>query len=418
MPNGTEGGHFQHSLVTHRANVSYNICEMYNKICILGRQSELSLAELESLLGQANVQPFGDHVALVQDTEKRLNQDYLGGTIKVGMLIKEIGGADFNAAIEQLKEWLDSYVPPLGEGKFNFGISFYRLPISSKRLQAVGLELKKYIKTLHSSVRLVTSNKGTELSSAQIIHNDLTGPMGVELLIASNGAKTLIAKTISIQDIESYTSRDFYRPRRDMVVGMLPPKLAQIMLNLAEAEPQSPVLDPFCGTGVVLMEAALRGCRLQGTDLKPKMIEYTKINLDWLSKHYSQSEKEAVLAVGDAQTFRWEKPIGHVVTELYLGPPLTSAPERVKLNSIVEECNTLATKFLTNLVSQLDKGVHCTIAVPAWNTPDGIRHLPLIDHLSEMGYNQHSFSHVDNRGLLYYRSDQVVARELVIVSKR
>jgi hypothetical protein len=39
-----------------------------------------------------------------------------------------------------------------------------------------------------------------------------------------------------VQDIDAYAERDFERPMRDAFVGMLPPKLAQIMLNLAVGE--------------------------------------------------------------------------------------------------------------------------------------------------------------------------------------
>jgi tRNA G10 N-methylase Trm11 len=41
-----------------------------------------------------------------------------------------------------------------------------------------------------------------------------------------------VAETIWVQDIESYTERDIDRDR-SMTVGMMPPKLAQIMINLA-----------------------------------------------------------------------------------------------------------------------------------------------------------------------------------------
>ena len=86
-----------------------------------------------------------------------------------------------------------------------------------------------------------------------------------------------------MQDIESYTKRDRERPKRDAKVGMLPPKLAQIIINLAAGQlPEEKlqnicdiplgepiprrllgqtVLDPFCGTGVILQEASADGLR-------------------------------------------------------------------------------------------------------------------------------------------------------------
>jgi len=56
-----------------------------------------------------------------------------------------------------------------------------------------------------------------------------------------------IAHTIGVQDIDAYTHRDIGR-ERSMTVGMMPPKLAQIMLNLAtKGERGFQIWDPFCG---------------------------------------------------------------------------------------------------------------------------------------------------------------------------
>ena len=48
---------------------------------------------------------------------------------------------------------------------------------------------------------------------------------------------------------------------------MLPPKLAQIIVSLSGTQPGQTVLDPFCGTGVVLQEALIMGAIVYGFDL-------------------------------------------------------------------------------------------------------------------------------------------------------
>ena len=47
--------------------------------------------------------------------------------------------------------------------------------------------------------------------------------------------------------------------------------------------PTATILDPFCGTGVVLQEALIMGFNAYGTDLSEKMISFSDINLKWLS---------------------------------------------------------------------------------------------------------------------------------------
>ena len=59
----------------------------------------------------------------------------------------------------------------------------------------------------------------------------------------------------------------------------LKPKLARVIINLARAEKGKSLLDPFCGTGSVLIEAAVLGCRPIGVDIDAQMIEGSKKNL-------------------------------------------------------------------------------------------------------------------------------------------
>jgi len=222
-----------------------------------------------------------------------------------------------------------------------------------------------------------------------------------------------IARTISVQDIDSYSKRDYNRPKRDTKVGMLPPKLAQMMLNLAKVGPNHTVLDPFCGTGVVLMEAALKGAKLIGSDMNQQMIDYTRTNLEWLSKEYKLDIHLEKLACADATTNKWNGYFDRVVSEIYLGPPLDHLPKEESLRSIVYNSNTMLKRFLTNLRPQLNPKTRCCIAVPAWKTPDGFIHLDVVEQLGALGYEKIRFSHA--RQLLYHRPDQIVGRELLVL---
>lgn len=58
-------------------------------------------------------------------------------------------------------------------------------------------------------------------------------------------------------------------------------KLARCMVNLAKPKPGDLVFDPFCGTGSMLIEAGLIGCRVLGLDAKRKMVEGTRRNLEF-----------------------------------------------------------------------------------------------------------------------------------------
>ncbi len=208
------------------------------------------------------------------------------------------------------------------------------------------------------------------------MYNKLTGPLGWEILLIKDGESILVAQSTGVQNIDNYSKRDFDRPKRDAYVGMLPPKLAQIMLNLASGSQQSSVcvLDPFCGTGVVLQEALLMGHSVYGTDISEKMVKYTETNLHWLTTNYILPTANYTLEAADATTNKWDfssltasQSTLVIVCETYLGKPLTILPEKAALNEIISEANTISENFLKNIASQLKKKLDF-----AWLSPLGI----------------------------------------------
>jgi len=179
------------------------------------------------------------------------------------------------------------------------------------------------------------------------------------------------------------------------------------------------VLDPFCGTGVVLQEAALMGYDTAGTDLEPRMIEYTQTNMTWLSDMYQDEFKLQLLDSGDATVYQWKEPIDFVASEVYLGRPFTSTPTPEILAQTMSDCNLILKKFLRNIETQLASGTRLCLAVPAWKQGKGqFKHLPLIDQISDLGYNRMSFEHIRDEDLIYCRDDQIVARQLIVITRK
>jgi len=83
--------------------------------------------------------------------------------------------------------------------------------------------------------------------------------------------------------------RPFFHPTA------MPAKLARCMVNLAQPKVGDLVLDPFCGTASILVEAWLIGCRVVGFDVQPRMVRGSLQNL----LHYSV--KPEGMAVADAR---------------------------------------------------------------------------------------------------------------------
>lgn len=305
------------------------------------------------------------------------------------------------------------------EGKITFGISVYNLDVSPQIVQKTGIILKQKLKKSGTSLRLIP-NQDAALSTATSHHNKLgLSANKVELIVVkSDNGQIIVAESCGSQNITAYANRDQMRPKRDAFVGMLPPKLAQIMVNLSGASPSDGrVLDPFCGTGVILQEASLQGFEVYGTDLVDKMISFSRDNLEWLSNSHHVTVKSK-LAVGDAMAAHWDSPIGAVVAETYLGQPFSAPPSPSKLAEVTKNCNHIITEFLKNLAPQINPGTPVCIAIPAWRGTDGqFTFLPLVATIARLGFKPHEFHSVSQNDLLYYREDQVVARQLLVLTK-
>jgi len=74
----------------------------------------------------------------------------------------------------------------------------------------------------------------------------------------------------------------------------LNPKIARVMVNLTGIKKGQTLLDPFCGVGGILIEAALIGCNVVGVDIDRKMLYKARRNLEFFSiKKYKLIEGDA-----------------------------------------------------------------------------------------------------------------------------
>lgn len=370
------------------------------QLIVLGRQPELSLAELEALFGSDSVELIGRDTAKLKDTA---DIDRLGGAIKIGQIIHTTRQKSFKELAEELAGLVES-----PNAKYNFGISWHGGNTSETRKLA--LEVKKLLKKNGHKLRAVLNTDAPTLSTAQVWHNRLDKEPNTELILGTESRQLIIAKTVSVQNVEAYAARDHGRSARDARVGMLPPKLAQIMVNLAGLK-QGRILDPFCGTGVVLQEAARMGYPAYGTDISSRMVEYTRENL-------LKQGLEAALETADARNHTWQPPVDAVVSETYLGPPLSSAPSVDRVRELAEESGQLMTEFLSNIAPQLKSGSPLVLAVPAWFSGKNTTHSTVVDQIERLGYTRRSFKTVKNQDLIYRRPDQVVGRELLVLTRK
>jgi tRNA G10 N-methylase Trm11 len=389
---------------------------MTQSVAILGRQPALGAAELESLFEADKLTRLGDNAMLVDVEPIEVPIARLGGSTRVAKLLTYLPYTDWKKIEQYIAEELPKHVCCLAPGKIRFGLSTYGLKVTPNQINASALTMKKVVKNAGRSIRVVP-NKDTALNTAQVLHNRLPAELGMELLLVKDGERTVLAQTTAVQDIEAYAARDQARPKRDARVGMLPPKLAQIILNLANPVVGSGVLDPFCGTGVILQEALLMGFSVYGTDIEERMIDYSNHNLEWLAERHDFRGQTMLLETGDATNYDWQD-FDAIACETYLGRPFAALPTPEVLQEVMQDVDTIHKKFLKNVAEQTSPGFRMCIAVPAWRTKSGFKHLKTLDNLDDLGYTRVSFVHADTRELIYHRENQVVGRELVTLIRK
>lgn len=369
-------------------------------LAILGRQPEFGLVELESQLGQKSVQPFGQ-AAIV---DRRIDIDKFGGVQKFGRILYHGPIRDLNEAPLNLDRL------PLRDGKTPFGLSYYGVRATNRYVLAAGLTFKKRLKS-KGSLRLVSPQKGTSLTAAQVKFNSLLRN-GFELLVVQHKKEMIIGVTDAVQDIDWYAERDYERPIRSAKVGMLPPKLAQIMVNTTSAPL---VVDPFVGTGVVLQEALLLGRSGFGSDIAPEMVEASRKNTEWLKQ--KRDLKSADVMEADATSVSLPSSKLAIVSEGYLGPNQSTQPSDAIAKRLRNEARELYSKSLRNWAKQIPVGTDVTITAPVWHTKEGWLTSGIVDLLSDLGYDLRSFASCDSRNLIYRRPNQIVGRQLLLLRK-
>ncbi|USN97768.1 MAG: methyltransferase domain-containing protein [Candidatus Nomurabacteria bacterium] len=419
-------------------------------IFLLGHQPHLSLAELESVYNAKNIIEYNNFYAVIELNEVP-NIDELGGTTKISQIIKsEYLSEDIQT---QLKNLILDFISEQKSTKLKLGLSIYSgkndVHLSQKNVQKILEEVRREIKRVNPELNLRTVEpKSPILNTAQIIHSGLLKTNGISLdIIISSPTRhpragqdlidstvknrVTLAQTIQVPNLRKYTLRDYSKPKPSGKNGMLPPKLAQILINLSGAKAGDTILDPFCGSGTVLQEAILQNINCIGTDLNPNIIDDAKENLEWLENKFKIKESgvKFKLSVADSTSHKWSDNFDHVVCESYLGTPMTNIPTDTKLNKIIEECNALAEEFLKNIHSQLTEESTLVYALPCWFIENKIIKLPVVENLSALGYNKVKSKKINQDGntdLIYRRTSedesqkrsQIVGRDIYVLKKK
>ena len=400
---------------------------------ILGNNPILSIAEIINVLLKKidKVEQISSEFMLLklkQQIDPLSLQSQLGGTVKIGQIFDQVRLEPTSDLVNEILKFL-----PKNLSKIYFGFSFYNpdkqgKSISRKKVEKIGLETKKALRKQNVNCRWVESSERV-LSSVVVKKNKLL-TQGAEIVFLISKDKVFMGRTLSCQAFEKYSWRDFGRPDRVIKKGMIPPKLAQIMINLSTGPYFSPekvlFLDPFCGSGTILQEAFLMGFKnIIGTDKDKRAIISAQKNLQWLAEKLKKPLKGIKIFCSDVRKLSKKirpNSAGMIVTEPYLGPlRLSSSNYRF----IIRELSQLYILAFAQFKKILKPNRKVVIIFPVFKIKNKQYFLPILDQLKKMDWQvqpplplflrRNSVARATERqSIIYSRPDQRILREIFI----
>jgi tRNA G10 N-methylase Trm11 len=404
---------------------------MHDYFVQLGSTTELAFLELVSSVDASKLLRHDSFVLGVASTDEGVDYlvETLGGVVKGGELLKTyLEGWQREDIVNLLAEEI------VHNDYLKFGLSF----LGNTRAK----DYNGLVRSVKDKVRLLSGKRvgyvlpkrnETTINAAQFKHI-IESSNGVEFLIYFGKTEVYVGIVTAVQPIDLWSEFDFGRPDRRIHEGMLPAKVARMMLNIAIGkrkrlgiEEQSlQILDPFCGSGTVLSEALRLGYSVLGLDNSREAVDSAQRNLNWTKTrliNYPKSRLQLPVAV-DYANLRFEVAYGDaahvaevfpgrkidiVVTEPYMGPLFHVAPDLVRAKNVVKGLQKLYLGFFKSLARILSEQSVIVFVVPIIRSSEGPElEVNIIDRLREFGYT------LVEKGVVYSRLDSVVKRKIVV----
>lgn len=414
---------------------------------LLGNHPELSLAELGVFFGNTvSLNPVNNIAFTPSELPGQfLNADdflkVLGGTIAILKIVDERVSHD--NLISVIANQIEDTVQKNGvTGKFPFGVDVYPESANNTPLikyMTIGVKkalAKNKVKSEFWNNNFRNVNRVFALKNHLINKGYWIG------VLKRSEKEFMITQLVAVQDVEQYAQRDYGKAARDAQSGMLPPKVAQIMLNLgiynraygvnfdASRRARVTIVDPFCGSGTVLMESMLRGFSVMGMDVTEKAVEQAQANISWLREKRPEVQSVGSYIGLKSATELKRKDIEltspdmgglAIVTEPYLGPPMREEPTDRTLEYVMQELSDLYIGFFKNMASWLPAETPVVCIFPCWRrTTGGITKLSsrIVEKIMTFGYSMPAYTPLHTNSLLYGRPYSIVGREILRLVKK
>jgi hypothetical protein len=389
---------------------------MNSLILQLGRETELCRAELRNIAalhGLQFVSAWEDLAEVRSTTDSPIAEAFftdLGGAIR---------------AVEPSATLEDALGGKIAAGEILLPSGPWALSALSPDLGHEREEVRQAIRALVESTpdlhgrELRPAPGEQEVVPAKIAEDRVLDRGGELCLWRDSSGRIQVGQTRWVFEVEGFAERDFGKPHRPQKRGLLPPKLARQMINLARTSKTWDLHDPFCGSGVVLLEGLSLGLSVGGSDNRDEAIDQTRKNLRWYEsvRPGVKGQMRRLERIDARQLSKKIEPlsIGAVVGEGDLGPPIRGKLSRKAAIEFRPRLEELYTTCFAEIRIVLVPGGRVCVAVPFWQPNEGDPiFLNLERRLALAGY-QPVFPERGFDPLLYRRKDQRVGRAVYLL---
>lgn len=395
-----------------------------NYLFILGNHPELSIAEIKSLFNYLSINASFLSVstrilqvnpAYPQEELCGVNPDSnipdsfiakLGGTIKITKVFKKVSSLSNQIIIDFLKT---QKVPRL-----DFGLNVYNLNFEKKDFLNLGKNIKHGLRKANIKSNFILPQNGQELSSV-VVSKKILNKNGYDFTILKYKDNYIYSVTEAVQDFKRYSELDYGIPSSDPRSGMLPPKLAQMMINLGLPDKNDEnlvIYDPFCGRGRIILQSLVLGFKnIYGSDIDIKAVDGSRKNARWLSEKIGIKinddffQKNIFLQDVINPIKLSSKSIDAIITEPFLGPSYKTNPTSEEIEKVYYKLEKLYLQSFQGFRLILKENAKVVFVFPKINGQSLLERL--VDKISALGYYKLT-------SFTYARDYQIVKREIVV----
>ena len=459
---------------------------------VLGSNWQLSLAELDAVLRNSQfkgkIVDYSANIAIVEFEKLHEEKHYinklmelqfiLGGCQKIVKVIDFINILTiynaFPIKIEKfgqiertrtkilniLNDNLDFIFPKIKKESLFFAISIYPnlydeeyyskilvkhfLPFLNKEIMKLlkekGAEKSLYYKYPEENIK---SGNLNPIFPHHVIKYGLFNKDRAEIVFGFTEEGVYLGRTFTADDPNFKKRIDEERPFKEFK-SSISPKLALIMLNflnLFDNRERKKILDPFVGSGTILIFALIEDFQIYGSDIENEKVENTIRNLNWVYRELEEpvpillNEHIKLLNVNNLTDHFEKEFFDGICTEPTLGPFYKQKPY---YNEVKELLDTKLEQMYENFFREAYQVLkpHCRISIiaPIIETVDGgdlqinlekiaikhnFRQIPILDvnRIINKSNIKLQFKSQPVKSLIEAKKEQIVKRKIYIFEK-